>query len=159
MGQPHSSPGRLRSDETSRSAALGNNKTSHIALKGMVGEAFNKLAAYLAVVSRKLTQLPRSLVLRSRPDVVATWDDSEVAKRWWALCPKRNVKHEIDEPFFWTNQIFRELTIAQMCPPTIMCCGPSQQHFTTLVNGTWNVPTTLTFVGCVSGDANLCQFS
>ncbi len=29
------------------------------------------------------------LVLRSRPDVVETWDDTEVARRWWTLCPKR----------------------------------------------------------------------
>jgi hypothetical protein len=29
------------------------------------------------------------LVLRSRPDVVATWDDTEVARRWWRLCPGR----------------------------------------------------------------------
>ena len=29
------------------------------------------------------------LVLRSRPDVVAVWDDSEVARRWLMLCPKR----------------------------------------------------------------------
>ena len=29
------------------------------------------------------------LVLRSRPDVVATWDDSEVARRWLMLCPVR----------------------------------------------------------------------
>ena len=27
------------------------------------------------------------LILRSRPDVVATWDDSEVARRWLMLCP------------------------------------------------------------------------
>ena len=26
------------------------------------------------------------LILRSRPDVVATWDDAEVARRWWMLC-------------------------------------------------------------------------
>ena len=26
-------------------------------------------------------------ILRSRPDVVATWDDSEVARRWLTLCP------------------------------------------------------------------------
>jgi hypothetical protein len=32
------------------------------------------------------------LVLRSRPDVVATWDDTEVAQRWWNLCPKRKHK-------------------------------------------------------------------
>ena len=29
------------------------------------------------------------LVLRSRPDVVALWDDSQVALRWLMLCPKR----------------------------------------------------------------------
>ena len=29
------------------------------------------------------------LVLRSRPDVVATWDDTEVARRWLMLCPTR----------------------------------------------------------------------
>jgi hypothetical protein len=28
-------------------------------------------------------------VLRSRPDVVKTWDDSEVARRWLMICPKR----------------------------------------------------------------------
>jgi len=29
------------------------------------------------------------LILRSRPDVVALWDDTEVARRWLMLCPKR----------------------------------------------------------------------
>ncbi len=29
------------------------------------------------------------LILRSRPDVVATWDDAEVARRWCWLCPRR----------------------------------------------------------------------
>ena len=29
------------------------------------------------------------LILRSRPDVVATWDDTEVARRWLLLCPLR----------------------------------------------------------------------
>ena len=29
------------------------------------------------------------LVLRSRPDVVKTWNDEEVARRWLMLCPKR----------------------------------------------------------------------
>jgi hypothetical protein len=28
-------------------------------------------------------------VLRSRPDVVATWSDLEVARRWMLICPKR----------------------------------------------------------------------
>jgi hypothetical protein len=29
------------------------------------------------------------VVLRNRPDVVATWSDAEVARRWLALCPLR----------------------------------------------------------------------
>jgi len=29
------------------------------------------------------------LILRSRPDCVAQWDDTEVARRWMQICPKR----------------------------------------------------------------------
>ena len=29
------------------------------------------------------------LILRSRPDCVETWDDTEVARRWLMLCPVR----------------------------------------------------------------------
>ncbi len=29
------------------------------------------------------------LMLRSRPDVMATWDDTEVAWRWLMICPHR----------------------------------------------------------------------
>ena len=29
------------------------------------------------------------LILRTRPDLVATWDDREVARRWLMLCPHR----------------------------------------------------------------------
>ena len=36
------------------------------------------------------------LVLRSRPDVVAAWDDTEVARRWLMLCPKR--KNDAKQP-------------------------------------------------------------
>jgi len=36
------------------------------------------------------------LLLRSRPDVVATWDDTQVALRWWQLFPIRKVKLEIN---------------------------------------------------------------
>jgi hypothetical protein len=31
-------------------------------------------------------------VLRQRPDVVKTWDDTEVARRWLMLCPKKKNK-------------------------------------------------------------------
>ncbi|XZE20630.1 transposase [Pirellulaceae bacterium SH449] len=39
------------------------------------------------------------LILRSRPDIVATWDDSEIARRWLMLCPKRKKPDgSADEP-------------------------------------------------------------
>jgi hypothetical protein len=41
------------------------------------------------------------LVLRSRPDVVQTWDDTEVARRWWTLCPKRKVRRDVDGQKLW----------------------------------------------------------
>ena len=41
------------------------------------------------------------LLLRSRPDVVATWDDTEVALRWWQLCPTRKVRSEVDGQSLW----------------------------------------------------------
>ncbi len=39
------------------------------------------------------------LVLRSRPDVVTEWDDTEVARRWLMLCPVRKDEHgQAEEP-------------------------------------------------------------
>lgn len=39
------------------------------------------------------------LVLRSRPDVVAEWDDADVARRWLMLCPAaRDENHQPIEP-------------------------------------------------------------
>ncbi|MEQ8790972.1 MAG: hypothetical protein RIC55_32210, partial [Pirellulaceae bacterium] len=39
------------------------------------------------------------LILRNRPDVVATWDDAEVARRWLMLCPVRKTPAgEPEEP-------------------------------------------------------------
>ena len=39
------------------------------------------------------------LILRSRPDVVVTWDDLEVARRWLMLCPIRKKKdRSAEEP-------------------------------------------------------------
>ncbi len=37
------------------------------------------------------------LVLRSRPDVVAACDDSEVARRWLMLCPKRRDEQKMPQ--------------------------------------------------------------
>jgi hypothetical protein len=39
------------------------------------------------------------LILRSRPDVVAEWDDTEVARRWLMLCPlRRDENHKPLDP-------------------------------------------------------------
>ena len=47
------------------------------------------------------------LVLRSRPDVVATWDDVDVARRWLMLCPLRkdDEGHAIEPSEFELNMI------------------------------------------------------
>ena len=47
------------------------------------------------------------LVLRSRPDVVAEWDDTEIAKRWLMLCPvsKDNEGRPLEPSEFELNQI------------------------------------------------------
>jgi hypothetical protein len=39
------------------------------------------------------------IILRNRPDVVATWDDEEVARRWLRLCPvRRTAAGQPEEP-------------------------------------------------------------
>ena len=50
------------------------------------------------------------LVLRSRPDVVAEWDDAEVARRWLMLCPERRDKDgKSEEPSeFELNHICKD---------------------------------------------------
>jgi hypothetical protein len=39
------------------------------------------------------------VVLRNRPDIVASWTDEEVALRWWYVCPSRkNADGSVPEP-------------------------------------------------------------
>jgi hypothetical protein len=39
------------------------------------------------------------MILRSRPDVVSTWDDTEVARRWFLICPvRKNSAGDPQEP-------------------------------------------------------------
>jgi REP element-mobilizing transposase RayT len=49
------------------------------------------LAGIFAVDVLGFSVMPNHLhvILRSRPDVVKTWSDQEVARRWWSLFPKR----------------------------------------------------------------------
>ncbi len=51
------------------------------------------------------------LILRNRPDVVATWDDSEVARRWLMICPHR--RDEAGQPMAPSNA---ELDTIRNCP-------------------------------------------
>lgn len=55
------------------------------------------------------------LVLRSRPDVVATWDDTEVARRWLMLCPNR--RDEKGNPAEPTDA---ELDTMRNCPEKLV---------------------------------------
>lgn len=57
-----------------------------------------RLAAGFAIDLLTFTILDNHfhLALRSRPDVVNSWDDTEVARRWLMICPKR--KHRDGTP-------------------------------------------------------------
>ena len=52
------------------------------------------------------------VILRNRPDVVETWSDDKVAKRWWKLFPKRkdkdgNALETLDSNWLhWTHDRF-----------------------------------------------------
>jgi hypothetical protein len=37
------------------------------------------------------------LVIRTRPDISATWSDDEVALRWWTLFPQRRTSTGLPE--------------------------------------------------------------
>lgn len=57
-----------------------------------------RLAIYFGIdlLAYSLMSNHMHMVLRSRPDVVQSWDDTEVARRWLMLCPKR--KHQDGSP-------------------------------------------------------------
>ena len=59
--------------------------------KGWLETELRRLAAQFGIdlLCHAILSNHFHLVLRSRPDVVATWDDAEVARRWLMLCPLR----------------------------------------------------------------------
>ena len=66
-----------------------------------IRERMEFLASVFGIDCLTYTVLSNHLhvVLRSRPDVVATWSDDEVAGRWWKLFPKRRLEDgSPDEP-------------------------------------------------------------
>lgn len=70
-------------------------------------------------------------ILRSRPDVVATWDDREAARRWLIRCPHGNLLI----PRLYNRQNLRstqsliaplsEMRFASDCPTSISECDCS----------------------------------
>lgn len=69
--------------------------------KNWVRERFQQLAGAMAIDILDYAILDNHLhvVLRNRPDIVITWSDEEVARRWWFVCPmRRNEDGSIPEP-------------------------------------------------------------
>ncbi len=63
--------------------------------KGWVEERLSFLASLMAldVISHAILDNHLHVVLRTRPDIVKEWSDTEVARRWLTLCPgKRRSK-------------------------------------------------------------------
>ncbi len=59
--------------------------------KDWLRERFRRLAGVMAIDVLDYAILDNHLhiVLRNRPDIVSTWSDEEVARRWWFVCPSR----------------------------------------------------------------------
>jgi hypothetical protein len=69
--------------------------------KPWVRDRLKQLAGKLAIDVLDYAILDNHLhvVLRNRPDIVATWSDEEVARRWWYVCPERkNADGSVPEP-------------------------------------------------------------
>ncbi len=69
--------------------------------KDWVRDRFRQLAGKMAIDILDYAILDNHLhiVLRNRPDIVKTWSDEEVARRWWFVCPmRRNDDGTIPEP-------------------------------------------------------------
>jgi hypothetical protein len=69
--------------------------------KVWIEEQLRRLAAFFGIDLLCFAILSNHfhLILRSRPDVVTTWDDSEVARRWLMLCPvRKNDEGFAEEP-------------------------------------------------------------
>lgn len=69
--------------------------------KDWVQARYRELAAVMAIDVLDYAILDNHLhvVLRNRPDIVSSWSDEEVARRWWFTCPSRkNDDGSIPEP-------------------------------------------------------------
>ena len=69
--------------------------------KGWVRDRLKQLAGAMAIDVLDYAVLGNHLhvVLRNRPDLVGSWSDEEVARRWWLVCPlRRNPDGTIPDP-------------------------------------------------------------
>ncbi len=69
--------------------------------KQWLDDELKRLAGYFGIdlLCQAIMSNHFHLILRSRPDVVAAWDDTEVARRWLMLCPvRKNPQKEAEEP-------------------------------------------------------------
>ena len=59
--------------------------------KDWVRKEFRRLAKEMAIQVLDYAVLSNHLhaVLRNRPDIVSTWSNAEVVRRWWRTCPRR----------------------------------------------------------------------
>jgi len=59
--------------------------------KDWVRDRFWQLAGAMAIdiVDYAILDNHLHIVLRNRPDIVSTWSDEEVVRRWWRVCPSR----------------------------------------------------------------------
>ncbi|MEO1526882.1 MAG: hypothetical protein AAFX06_15705 [Planctomycetota bacterium] len=53
------------------------------------------------------------LILRTRPDIVSSWDDTEIARRWLKICPRRKINGKPGEPSI------SELDSIRNCPEKV----------------------------------------
>jgi REP element-mobilizing transposase RayT len=69
--------------------------------KSWVRDRLRQLAGGMAIEVLDYAVLGNHLhlVLRNRPDLVSSWSDEEVARRWWLVCPlRRNKDGTIPDP-------------------------------------------------------------
>ena len=68
--------------------------------KVWIQERLEHFAAFFGIdlISYAILSNHYHLVLRSRPDVVKTWSDDEVARRWLMICPVRKVNGKAATP-------------------------------------------------------------
>jgi REP element-mobilizing transposase RayT len=69
--------------------------------KNWVRDRFRELAGSMAieVLDYAILDNHAHIVLRNRPDIVETWSDEEVVRRWWFVCPwRRNEDGSIPDP-------------------------------------------------------------